>query len=206
MDATNARQRYWWIFALRGLLGVVLGVIALAMPGITLLSLIAVFAVYALLAGVVAVAGALRNRHNASDWWILLTLGLASILAGVLASLHPALTALVLVVVIGLNAILTGMLDIMLAVRLRNVVRGEWLLLLSAATSLAFGALIIAYPGAGALALVWLIGTYALLTGLLYLIMAYRAYMAEAAPAAPSGEARRVERRSGERRMRPAGH
>ncbi|WP_317203396.1 HdeD family acid-resistance protein [Janthinobacterium sp.] len=206
MHATTARLRYWWVFALRGALGVLFGVVALAMPGLTLLSLIAVFAVYALLAGIVAVAGALSNRHNASDWWILLTLGLAGILAGALASLHPALTALVLVIVIGLNAILTGLLDIMLAVRLRNVVRGEWLLLLSAATSLAFGALIIAYPGAGALALVWLIGTYALLTGLLYLVMAYRAYMAEARPPTPSGDGGRVERRSGERRMRPAGH
>lgn len=175
MNSVPMLVRSWWILALRGALAVLFGILALTMPGITLLSLLALFAAYALLAGAVALAGAWRNRHGAHDWWVLLLLGAASIGAGLLAIAYPALTALVLVLIIGANALVTGALDIVLAVRLRQVIRDEWLLILSAVTSIAFGLLIIAYPGAGALALVWLIGAYALLTGMLYLALAWRA-------------------------------
>lgn len=166
--------RSWWILALRGALAVLFGILALALPGVTLLSLIALFAAYALLAGAVAVAGAIRSRRSASDWWVLLLVGVVSIGAGLLAALRPGLTALALVIVIAANALLGGALDIALAVRLRKFIKGEWLLMLSAATSIAFGLLMLIYPGAGALALVWIIGAYALLIGALYLALAYR--------------------------------
>lgn len=175
MNSIPMLMRSWWILALRGAAGVLFGVLAFAMPDVTLLSLIALFAIYAVLAGTVALAGALRNRRSANDWWILLLLGLAGTAAGVLAALRPALTALALVIVIGVNALITGILEIALAINLRKFIEGEWLLILSAVTSIAFGLLILAYPGAGALALVWMIGAYALLTGTLYLALALRA-------------------------------
>ncbi|MDC8760146.1 HdeD family acid-resistance protein [Janthinobacterium fluminis] len=209
MSSLPMLMRSWWILALRGAIAVLFGLFALATPGVTLLSLIAVFAVYALLAGAVAIAGALRNRRGAADWWLLLLMGLVSVGAGVLAARHPALTVLALLIVIGVNAIVTGVLDLALAVRLRKVIGGEWLLILSAATAIVFGLLILAYPGAGALVLVWLIGAYALLTGLLYLALAYRAYsFAAPRPAAQGGAAPeaapKAERRVAERRMKPA--
>ena len=173
MNSIPMLMRSWWILALRGAAGVLFGVLAFAMPDVTLLSLIALFAIYAVLAGTVAAAGALRNRRRADDWWILLLLGLVGIAAGVLAAQRPALTALV--IVIGVNALITGILEIALAINLRKFIEGEWLLILSAVTSIAFGLLILAYPGAGALALVWIIGAYALLTGTLYLALALRA-------------------------------
>lgn len=175
MNSIPMLMRSWWILALRGAAGVLFGVLAFAMPDVTLLSLIALFAIYAVLAGTVAAAGALRNRRRADDWWILLLLGLVGIAAGVLAALRPALTALALVIVIGVNALITGILEIALAINLRKFIEGEWLLILSAVTSIAFGLLILAYPGAGALALVWMVGAYALLTGALYLALAWRA-------------------------------
>lgn len=175
MNAVPMLVRSWWILALRGAFALLFGILALAVPGVTLLSLLALFSAYALLAGAVSVAGAWRNRHGARDWWVLLLLGAASIAAGALAIAYPALTALALVLIIGANALVTGALDIVLALRLRQFIGDEWLLIVSAATSIVFGLLIIAYPGAGALALVWLIGAYALLTGSLYLVLAYRA-------------------------------
>lgn len=174
MDSLPMLTRSWWILALRGALAVLFGILALAMPDVTLLSLIVLFAVYAVLAGSVAVAGAIRSRRTSRDWWILLLLGIVSLAAGLLAALRPGLTALALVILIAVNALLNGALDIALAVRLRKFIKGEWLLMLSAATSIAFGLLLLIYPGAGALALVWIIGVYALLIGALYLALAYR--------------------------------
>lgn len=167
-------MRSWWVLAMRGAVGVLFGVLAFAMPDVTLLALMALFAIYAVLAGTVAVAGAMRNRRRANDWWVLLLLGLVGIGAGVLAALRPALTALALVIVIGVNALITGVLEIALAINLRKFIEGEWLLILGAVTSIAFGLLILAFPGAGSLALVWIIGAYALLTGALYLALALR--------------------------------
>ncbi|MEC5162388.1 MULTISPECIES: HdeD family acid-resistance protein [unclassified Janthinobacterium] len=210
MVSVSTLMQSWWISALRGAIAVFLGLFALAMPGVTLISLIAVFAVYATLAGTVAVVGALRNRRSAGDWWILLLLGIVSIVAGLLAALRPAVTVLALVLVIGVNALVSGVLDIALAVRLRKSIRGEWLLVLGAVTSIVFGLLIVAYPGAGALAMVWMIGAYALLTGTLYLALAYRVYAdrtrGPAAAPQPRQPIPRRERRASERRMRSAAH
>ncbi|MET3131491.1 uncharacterized membrane protein HdeD (DUF308 family) [Oxalobacteraceae bacterium GrIS 1.11] len=198
MNPISMLMRSRWILALRGALALLLGLFALLMPGVTLLSLIAVFALYALLVGAVSIIGALRHSRNADDWWALLLLGIVSLLAGALAATHPALTALALVMVIGVNALVTGMLDIVLALRLRKAMPGAWLLTLSALVSIAFAVLILAYPDVGALALVWMIGVYALLTGALYLTLAYRA---GALPARAGFTRPRVDRRTGERRM-----
>lgn len=199
-------MRSWWILALRGVIAVVFGLFALMLPGLTLLALIALFSVYALLAGAVAVTGALRSRKYAPDWGLVLALGLVSIVAGVLAAVRPALTALVLVVVIGLNAVVTGLIDVVLALRLRHHLQGsEWLLLLSAVASILFGAILLALPDAGALALVWLISVYAIVVGLLYVAMAYRAYAVQHRPehvkmVPVTAAAAQNDRRVGERR------
>lgn len=129
-------MRSWWVLAMRGAVGVLFGVLAFAMPDVTLLALMALFAIYAVLAGTVAVAGAMRNRRRANDWWVLLLLGLVGIGAGVLAALRPALTALALVIVIGVNALITGVLEIALAINLRKFIEGEWLIILGAVTSI----------------------------------------------------------------------
>jgi uncharacterized membrane protein HdeD (DUF308 family) len=167
-------SRLWWVLALRGAAALLFGVLALIWPEITLLFLVALFAVYALLAGGVSVAGAIQNRKSAEDWWLVLLLGVVSLAAGVIAILHPALTALVLVLLMGANALVTGVLDIVMAIRLRKVIEGEWLLIAAGILSMAFGVLVFLFPGAGALALVWLIGAHAILIGLLFLAVAFR--------------------------------
>jgi uncharacterized membrane protein HdeD (DUF308 family) len=166
--------RNWWMFALRGLIAIVFGVLALAWPGITLIWLVALFAAFALIGGGVSVVGAVQNRKTDEQWWLALLLGLVSLGAGVIAIIHPALTALVLVLLMGANAIATGVLDIALAIRLREAIRGEWVLVLAGLVSMVFGVLVFLFPGAGALALVWLIGVYAIASGILLLVAAWR--------------------------------
>ncbi|MET0855629.1 MAG: DUF308 domain-containing protein, partial [Telluria sp.] len=108
-------------------------------------------------------------------WWVLLLAGIVSIGAGIIAMIHPMMTALVLVLLIGANALVTGVLDIVVAVRLRKKIRGEMLLVLSGIASIVFGAIVFLYPlGAGALALVWMVGIYAIFSGALMLGLAAR--------------------------------
>jgi uncharacterized membrane protein HdeD (DUF308 family) len=171
----NALSRTWWMFALRGTIAVLFGVLALAWPGLTLLWLVALFAAFALLSGGASVVGAIKTRKSGDHWWLALLLGLASLGAGVIAIFHPDLTALVLVLLMGANAIVTGVLDIALAARLRRASRVEWLLVLAGLVSIVFGVLVFLYPAAGALALVWLISVYALMSGALLLVAAWRA-------------------------------
>lgn len=167
--------RSWWMLALRGAIALVFGVLALVWPGLTLLWLVALFAAYALLGGAVWAYGAIRNRKRDDNWWVILLLGLVSIGAGVIAMVHPALTALVLILLMGANALVTGVLDVVVAARLRKYIRGEWLLVLSGIASIAFGVIVFLFPtGAGALALVWLIGIYAIVTGILLFAVALR--------------------------------
>jgi len=165
----------WWMLALRGVVALVFGILAFSWPGLTLLWLVALFAAYAVIAGGVSTYAALRNRRTDDDWWLVLLLGLVGLGAGVIAILHPDLTALVLVLVMGAYALLTGVLDIAIAIRLRKVIRGEWLLILAGIVSIVFGVMVFLFPAAGALALVWLIGVYAVATGVLLLAAAFRA-------------------------------
>ena len=164
----------WWSIALRGVIALVFGVLAIMSPGITLLGLIALFAAYAFFNGVISVIGALQSRKRGDDWWLPFLLGLVSIGAGIIAIVHPGLTALVLVLLIGANALATGILDIAAAIRLRKFVKNEWLLALSGVVSVVFGILVFLFPGSGALALIWMISFYAMLIGILLLGLAFR--------------------------------
>jgi uncharacterized membrane protein HdeD (DUF308 family) len=170
----DSLMRSWWVPALRGVIAILFGVLALTWPGLTLLSLVALFAAYALLSGAVSVVGAIKNRKRDDEWWLLLLVGLVGIGAGVIAVIHPGLTGLVLVLMIAANALITGVLDVAAAIRLRKAMRDEWLLVLNGVASIAFGVLVFLYPAAGALALVWMISLYALVTGVLLLGVAFR--------------------------------
>jgi uncharacterized membrane protein HdeD (DUF308 family) len=173
MDDTLLRS--WWVLALRGVIAVAFGVLALMLPGITLLSFVALFAALANFGGAVWAIGAVQNRKSDEHWWVMLLAGLLSIGAGIIALIHPTLTALVLVLLIGANALVTGVLDLVVAVRLRKIIRGELLLVLSGIASIVFGAIVFMYPlGAGALALVWIIAIYAIFTGAMMLGLAVR--------------------------------
>jgi uncharacterized membrane protein HdeD (DUF308 family) len=159
----------------RGIAGLLFGLLALLAPGITLLLLIAMFAAYALVGGAAAVVTGVQHRSSQKDWWVPLLLGLCSVVAGVIAVLAPGITALVLIAVMGANAIVTGAFDLIAAVRLSRRGRNEWLLFFIGFLSVVFGVVVLVYPGAGALALVWMISGYALITGVLLIALGIRA-------------------------------
>jgi len=197
-------MRSWWILALRGLVALLCGALALALPGVTTLTLVVLFAAYALVAGGASVAGALRNRRHAKDWWLLLVLGVVSLGAGVLALLQPAVALLALVIVMGANALVTGVLDLALAVRMRRQLHGaEWVLALGGIAALLFGAIVLVMPDAGVFALVGLFGLYAMVSGLLYLALAYRVFMRQRRTSKFSRRGPELDRRQGDRRMVP---
>lgn len=166
--------RSWWMPALRGVVAIAFGTTALLWPGLTLLGLVSLFAAYALLGGGIAVTAAVRHHKTHDDWWLPLLLGAAAVGAAVIALIHPALSIMVLVMLIGANALISGMLDVAMAIRLRKTLQHEWLLALNGAAAIVFGVLAFLFPGAGALAIVWMISLYALATGVLLLALAMR--------------------------------
>lgn len=171
---TEMLARSWRLLAMRGVITIVFGVLALTWPALTLLAFAALFAAYTLLIGAVMVVDALKGRTSNEDWWLPLMVGLASLGAGAIAIIHPDLTALVLLFVIGANAMITGVLDIATAIGLRKTIRNEKLLILNGIASIALGVLVFLFPTAGALTLGWLIGVFAMLSGILLLAFAFR--------------------------------
>jgi uncharacterized membrane protein HdeD (DUF308 family) len=167
-------QSAWWMLAIRGVAAVLFGILAIAWPEVTLFVLVVLFAVFAFFTAAAYISAALANRRTDKGWWLLLLLGLVAVAAGGIAVFHPLITAFVLVLLMGANALVTGVLDIVIAIRLRKELRGEWMLILAGIVSIAFGILVFLFPGAGALALVWLVSFYAIFTGVLLLTLAFK--------------------------------
>ena len=167
-------RHYWWVLALRGLLAVLFGLAALVLPGLTLLVLVLLFGAYALVDGVIAVIVSLQERRVFARWWVLLVEGLTGIAAGVLTFVWPAITALVLLYLIAAWAIVTGILEIVIAFSGRLPVAQEWTLALAGILSVLLGVLLAIRPGAGLLSLVWLIGIYAIVFGVLLIVRAFQ--------------------------------
>jgi uncharacterized membrane protein HdeD (DUF308 family) len=170
--------RSWWAAAIRGLIAVVFGLIALFWPGLALGALIIVFGAYAFVDGVFALVAAVRSAEHHTSWWVQALEGILGIIAGIVAFVWPGLTALALLYVIAAWALVTGLLEVAAAYRLRHEGEGTepWLLGLAGLASIIFGLLLVAFPGAGALAVLWLIGVFALIFGVLLLVMAWRLY------------------------------
>jgi uncharacterized membrane protein HdeD (DUF308 family) len=160
----GALSRNWWAVALRGLLAVLFGVVALLWPGLTLASLVLLWGVYAVVDGFFMLAAGILGGTDGPRW-SLLAMGLVSVAAGVIAFVAPGITALALLFVIAAWAIVDGIFEIVAAIELRKVLAHEWLLGLAGLASIAFGVLMFVMPGAGALALLWAIGTFALVFG-----------------------------------------
>ncbi len=166
--------RNWWALALRGVFGVIFGVLAFAWPGITLAALVILYGAYAMADGIFAIAAAITGRPVGAPWWALLLEGLLGIAVGIMTFAWPGITALVLLYLIAGWAMATGVLEIAAAIRLRREVRGEWILAVSGVLSILFGILLVINPGAGALAVVWLIGGYAVVFGSLLIALGFR--------------------------------
>ena len=167
-------SRYWWMTLLRGLFWILFGIVLFARPGISLLSLTLALGVILFIDGVINVVNAISGRKEHDDWWVLLLVGLAGIGIGLLTFYNPEATALAVVLYVAIWAIATGLLEIVAAVRLRKQIEGEFWLALAGIASVAFGVLLAARPGVGALTILWLIGVYAIAFGVILLLLAFK--------------------------------
>lgn len=165
--------RHWWVLAVRGAFAILFGIVALVWPGITVFALVLLFGAYALADGVVAVTQAVRGTTGGPRGLLALS-GIAGIALGVAALVWPGITAFILLMLIAAWAVATGLLEIIVAVALHRELRGEWLYVLTGAISLIFGILLFTWPVSGAIAVVWLIGLLALLSGAAMLGVAFR--------------------------------
>jgi len=167
-------SRNWGWIALRGLAAVVFGLLTLFDPRISLTALVLLWGAYAFVDGIFAIVSAVRDRRQEPHWVSLLVTGIAGVVAGLLTFFVPGITALVLLYFIAAWALITGIAEIVAAVRLRKVITGEWMLALAGLLSAIFGVFLFAFPGAGALTVVLWIGAYALVLGIVLLVLAFR--------------------------------
>ena len=176
MDATLLRTlgRGWWLLLLRGIAGIIFGVLAWTWPGATLLTLTLLWGAYALVDGIAALWGGWQAKDGGKPMWQIVVIGLLGIAAGIFTFVSPALTAIALLILIAVWAIANGVFEIAAAIRLRKEIANEWLMILSGGVSIIFGGLMILNPGAGALAVIWLIGAFAVAYGVLLVALAVR--------------------------------
>lgn len=170
----QALGQHWKWIALRGVAAVIFGLVAIAWPAIALAVLVLVWGAYAFVDGVFTLLAAARMRESGRPIWPLVLVGLLGVVAGLVAFFWPALTALGLLMLIAAWALVTGVLQIIAAIRLRKALANEWWLGLSGALSVLFGVLMIANPGAGAVAVAWVIGAYAVFFGVMLVLLALR--------------------------------
>lgn len=185
----RALKRSSRFLGLSGLAAIVFGVLVLIWPGISLIAMIALFGAFAFVYGAFFLASGLNLlAHRSTEWVPYVLGGLAGIGIGAATFFRPGITALALVYLIAAWAVVTGVFEIVAAVDLHSEMKGEWLLGLAGALSIVFGALVAIRPGAGVLAILWLIGIYAIVTGIMRVVFAVWLHTA-------GGEMRRDARR-----------
>jgi uncharacterized membrane protein HdeD (DUF308 family) len=165
--------RMWWAFLLRGVLAIAAGVFVLLVPGIGLAALILLFAAWMIADGVAELIGAWRTRGQ-KNWWVGILEGIAGLAVGIVAVVVPGLTAVVLLYLVAAWAIVTGVLEIYAAIKLREEITGELWMGLAGLLSVLFGLYLIIFPGAGILSLLWLVGIFAIAFGAAMLLLGWR--------------------------------
>jgi uncharacterized membrane protein HdeD (DUF308 family) len=166
--------RNWWALALRGALAILLGLTAFVLPGVLLASLVLLFGAYALVDGIFAIIAGIRLAERHERWWPLVLEGLVGVVAGIMVFLLPAAAVLALLYLVSAWSIVTGVFRIAAAVKLRKQIEGEWLLILNGLLSVLFGVVIFVFPAVGLVTVVWIIGMYAIMFGILLLVLGFR--------------------------------
>jgi uncharacterized membrane protein HdeD (DUF308 family) len=162
------------LLLIRGIVGVVIGIVAFLLPGVTIAALVVIFGLYALIDGITNLMLGLTRRAARGRAWVHALQGVVGIGAGVLTFIWPGVTALALILFIGAWAIVTGAIEVAAAIKLRKEIRGEWLLVLSGLLSIAFGILVLTFPFAGAVGISWVLGSYATIGGIILIMLGVR--------------------------------
>ncbi|MBR1123077.1 HdeD family acid-resistance protein [Bradyrhizobium lablabi] len=171
----HALAKNWWLLLLRGIASIVFGVLAFVWPGLTLVTLVLFYGAFALVDGVIALIAAFSGGGGrpAPTWWLVIV-GLLGIAAGIVTFLMPGITALLLIIFIGVWALVHGIFEIIGAIQLRKEIDNEWMLILSGVISVLFGLIVLIAPGAGALGLIWAIAAYSIVFGITFIALALR--------------------------------
>lgn len=180
-----------WSVALRGIAALVFGFLAIALPGPVLLGLVLLFGAYALASGVLALVSAVKEKAEYGRGWRVLE-GVAGIALGIVTFVWPGITALTLTYLIAAWAIVTGIFEVVGAIRLRKYIKHEWLYMLGGVLSVVVGVLIIGRPLTGALAITWVLGVYGILFGSLLLGLSISLRRMERRQIPPRAEERRA--------------
>jgi uncharacterized membrane protein HdeD (DUF308 family) len=162
------------LLIIRGVVSVVIGIVAFAWPGVTIAALVVIFGIYALVDGVTNLMLGFTRRAAHGRAWVHALQGIVGIAAGVLTFIWPGVTALALIFFIGAWAVVTGAIEVVAAIRLRKEISGEWLLALSGLLSIAFGVLVLVFPLAGAVGIAWVLGSYAIIGGFILIALGVR--------------------------------
>ena len=166
-------KRHWWVPVLRGVVAVLFGIMAFVYPGLTVAVLVLLFGAWILVDGVFRVIGAIGHRASDKEWGFDLIIGIMGIIIGFLTFHAPRITALALIIYIAAWALMIGATEIAVAIKLRREIKGEWFLILMGLLSIVFAVMLLWNPLPGALALVWLIGSYAIVFGILAIILGF---------------------------------
>ena len=167
-------SKNWWLVLLRGIVAILFSVLVFARPGMTLAALILAFGIYTLMEGAAGITAAIRMRKLDEHWWVLLLEGLAALAISLITLMSPGITTLVLLFYIATWAMLTGVLRVVTAIRLRHEIRGEFWMIVGGVVSVAFGVLLLRYPGEGALAILTYIGLWSMVTGVSLVLLSFR--------------------------------
>jgi uncharacterized membrane protein HdeD (DUF308 family) len=173
-------RKYWWLFLIRGLLGIALGVFALIFPAATLWAFLLLIGAYLLVDGIATIAKAIQIFRSDRQWWVLLLEGILGVVVGILIFALPGISLVTLALLVGYWAFITGVLALVSAFRLRTHVKGEWLYLVFAVVSILFGLYVIVVPAAGLIYITLMISIYGFVAGITMIGLAFRARNAAA--------------------------
>ena len=167
-------SEYWWIFLLRGIFGVILGLLALFMPGVTFTTLIIFLGAYLLVDGIFSIVAAINARKTIDSWGWYLASGILGIVVGLLTLSNPFATGLAVLYLIAFWVIVAGLIEMVMAIRLRKEIKGEGWYIVGGLLTITFGVLILVNPIAGALTLTMIFGIYALVFGVMLIYLSFQ--------------------------------
>lgn len=176
LPVTRTLRAHWWTFLLRGIVALIFGIACLFMTGAAIFALVVWIGIFFIVDGFLMLWGAIRSvgdsRHG--HWWWLVLGGIVGIVAGALTLWSPEITALTLALFIGWWALVTGVLELIVALRFRHALPNEWAWVIGGILSMLLGAFMAIFPAAGLVAIVWTIGVYAVLAGISLIVFSVR--------------------------------
>lgn len=167
---------YSWVLILRGILAVLFGLLALLWTGLTLELLVFIFAAYALIDGTLAIIHSFGASKEGKKWWVLLLEGLCGIALGVLVLVWPAMVIMILIYLIAIWALLTGVVEFFVSFAIPWGEWPKWLMFFAGILSIVLGILMFAYPIATVAVLIWFLGAYCLVFGIMLIAMGFKVY------------------------------